>query len=694
MHPSKSQPVDSAYAHMVNKKNKKTVISYYLSVIIWCFSPLLSAEEQNEALNLSVEDLLNVEVTSVAKKAQSLNDAPAAAFVISNEDIKRSGATSIPDALRLAPGLDVAKIDANKWAVSSRGFNGRVANKLLVLIDGRNAYTRSFSGVYWENQDVMMEDIDHIEVIRGPGATLWGANAVNGVINIITKHSSQTQEALLNAGGGNREQGFGSFRYGAKLGANTTARAYVKGFNRGENTNLTGAKAGDDWNKVQGGFRLDSRLSTQDTLTFQGDIYRTDINQFSNYPQIAPPFQVAENDKTLAYGGNLLSRLQHTFSPTSDYSLQFYYDTYTRNEVPLYERRDTLDLDFQHRFALLDKHEIIWGASYRFGHDHLDGKKILNGSIPYNLNPSTVNDQVASGFIQDELTLIDNKLWLTLGSKFEHNDYSGFEGQPSARIMWAPHNQHRLWAGISRAVRTPSRAEQNLTALTRIIPLQAQPFPAFGTLPVAIISQGSPDFRSEEVITYETGYRTVFSKSVSLDVTGFYNDYRDLRESLPGVPVFNGAFLQLPFIFTNALKGKSYGVEIATVWQMLDWWHWDVNYSWLHTQLNDEGNPQTAISPQQRVSLRGALSPRRDIDLDFWLRWVDTNFAVSSFSDTYIKGYVTLDLRTAWRPYQGIELALVGQNLLAQQHLEYVQENQTSATAIDRGVYGKISWSF
>jgi iron complex outermembrane receptor protein len=674
-------------AHMTH--HNKTAIRYYLSLTVLCFSPLLSAEEQNEAINLSVEDLLNVEVTTVAKKAQSLNDAPAAAFVISNEDIKRSGSTSIPDALRLAPGLDVARIDANKWAVSSRGFNGSRANKLLVLIDGRSAYTRSFAGVYWDNQDVMMEDIERIEVIRGPGASLWGANAVNGVINIITKQSSQTQGGLLNAGGGNQEQGFGSFRYGTKLGKDTSARAYVKGYSRSENTLLTGGKANDDWNKVQGGFRMDSKLNTQDALTVQGDIYQTHANEFAYYPQIEPPFQITENDKNSAHGGNLLSRLQHTFSPTSDYSLQFYYDTYTRNQVPIYEKRDTLDLDFQHRFAFLDRNEIIWGLGYRFGHDRIVGKNILNGSIPYNLNPASVNDLVYSGFIQDELTLIDNKLWLTVGSKFEHNDYSGFEGQPSAKIMWAPHNQHRLWAGVSRAVRTPSRAEQNLTALTGVIPpTQNLPFP------IAVMAKGNPDYLSEEVITYETGYRMTFAKSVSLDVTGFYNDYRNLRYQLTGTPFFNGTSWELPLIFTNGLKGKTYGVEIATVWQMLDWWRWDVNYSWLYTRFDNSGSPQTAISPQQRTSLRGALSPWKNIDLDFWFRYVDSNFTVGSFGDTTIKAYVTLDLRTAYRPYPGIELALVGQNLLAQQHLEYINETQTLPTAIDRGIYGKISWRF
>ena len=665
-------------------------IKSFLFALLLSYSALMSAEDVKDAFAMSLDDLLNTQVYSVAKKSQSLNDAPAAVFVISNEDIRRSGATNIPDALRLAPGLDVAQIDANKWAVSSRGFNGRFSNKLQVLIDGRSAYTRTFAGVYWENQDVMMEDIARIEVIRGPGATLWGANAVNGVINIITKHSSQTQGGLLNLGGGTEELGFGSFRYGTKLGKDTTARAYIKGFNRDNNSHTDGSNANDGWDKVQGGFRLDSQFTAKDTLNVQGDIYHANINQSATYPQIAPPYLFTENSKIGRYGGNISTKWQHSVSTTSDYYLQFYYDTYTRKEGDFNESRDTLDLDFQHRFLLADWSEIIWGVNYRFGHDHLVGKPIQNGSTIFRANPKNVNDQVFSGFIQDELTLLDDKLWLTIGSKFEHNDYSGFEGQPSAKILWAPHNQHRLWAGVSRAVRTPSRFEQDFDTLTSVIPPQG-----ILPVPIALQLQANPNYRSEEVIAYEAGYRTTFSKSVSLDVTGFYNDYRDLRFPRQGDLQFNEDSLTLPLSFTNELRGKTYGIEVATVWQMLDWWRWDVNYSWLRTELDDSiGDPRTGVSPEQRVSVRGALSPWETIDLDFWLRYVDNNFAIVTVGDAYIKPYLTLDLRLAWRPVQDLELSLVGQNLLAQKHLEYIQEINTSPTAIDRGMYGKISWGF
>lgn len=291
----------------------------------------------DDLLNMSVEDLLNVEVTSVAKKAKSLNNSPAAIYVISHEDIKRLGATSIPEALRLAPGLNVARIDSSKWAVSARGFNGRFANKLLVLIDGRNTYTRTFAGVYWENQDIMLEDIERIEVIRGPGATLWGANAVNGVINIITKHSADTQGGLLAAGGGTEEQGFGAFRYGTHINSDTTARTYIKGFKRDESTLRSGGEAGDDWDKVQGGFRLDSHLTETDSLTIQGDAYRSILNQQTTMAQLSPPFGSIFNESIDSFGGNLLARQQHTFSSTSDYSLQFFYDFYERDEAFLKE---------------------------------------------------------------------------------------------------------------------------------------------------------------------------------------------------------------------------------------------------------------------------------------------------------------------------------------------------------------------
>ncbi len=652
------------------------------SIYLICISTANS--DQNDLLGLSVEDLLNVEVISVAKKAKSLNDSPAAIFVISQDDIKRIGATSIPEALRLAPGIDVSRIDSNKWAVSARGFNGRFANKLLVLIDGRNTYTRAFAGVYWENQDVMLEDVDRIEVIRGPGATLWGANAVNGVINIITKHSADTQGGLLASGFGSEEQGFGGLRYGTKLSADTSARVYVKGFNRDESTTQLGDRAGDDWDKVQGGFRVDSQLSLQDSLTVQGDIYSSDINQKTTLPTVSPPYQKTFDENIDSFGGNLLMRHQHTFSSTSDYSLQVFYDFYERDEFFLKESRHSLDVDFQHRFGLLEWNDVVWGLGYRYNHDDFVSSTFAT------ISPLSRNDQLFSAFVQDEITLIDDALWLTLGSKLEHNDYSGFEVQPTARLIWKPHQQHRLWGGVSRAVRTPSRLEHNSTFLQRVIPAQSTTMPA-----VAIRLDQNSILNSEEVISYEVGYRTTFIDNVSIDFTAFYNDYDDLRSGDLANPIFMGSYVEVPITVGNNNSGHTYGFEMAAVWQMLDWWRWDANYNLLKTGFSQQDAVnQLGSSPQQRMSLRSIISPWQDIDVDLLFRYVDENVVASSFGTAFIKDYVSLDIRLAWRPIKGVELSLVGQNLLAEQHLEYRQENFVQDTSIDRGVYGKLVWEF
>ncbi len=650
---------------------------------------------QDELMELSVEDLLNVEVISVSKKAKSLNDSPAAIYVISQDDIKRIGATSIPEALRLAPGLDVARIDSNKWAITSRGFNSRFANKLLVLIDGRNTYTRSFAGVYWENQDVMLEDVERIEVIRGPGATLWGANAVNGVINIITKHSSDTQGGLVAAGGGTEEQAFGAFRYGGEINEDTTARAYLKGFKRDENTHETGGEAGDDWDKIQGGFRIDSQITPRDSLTVQGDAYQSIVNQHTIMPQISLPHLINFNESIDTFGGNLLIKQKHTFSSTSDYSLQFYYDFYERDEVLRNEKRHTLDLDFQHRFAFLDWNDVIWGLGYRLSHDKF---KFINTAV---INQPSRNDQLFSAFIQDEITLIDDHLWLTLGSKFEHNDYSGFEAQPTAKLMWAPHHQHRLWASVSRAVRTPSRIEHDLTLMQRVFPAQTLPVPPFFIPPVALSFDGNPQHDSEQVISYEMGYRTTLIDNVSIDFTAFYNDYSNLRSVNMRTPAptpkgtFPNIYLEQLVFFSNNNRGHTYGFEISTVWQMIDWWRWDANYSLLKTEFDGmDAESQIGHSPQQRVSLRSALTPMENVDLDLLFRYVDTNTPVSVFDVENINDYVSLDIRLAWRPVNSVELSVVGQNLLAEQHLEYKQEAFTTPTEIDRGMYGKIVWDF
>ncbi|RDH85215.1 MAG: outer membrane receptor protein [endosymbiont of Seepiophila jonesi] len=464
-------------------------------------TPVLAEESVDAYLDLELEDQLSMEVTSVSRKKQRLNEVAAAAYVITQDDIRRSGVTSIPEALRLAPGIQVTKMDCNKWAISSRGFNAQFANNLLVLIDGRSVYTSTYSGVYWEVQDTMLEDIDRIEVIRGPGATVWGANAVNGVINIITKQASETQGGLLVAGAGNEEKALTSLRYGAELGEQTFGRIYLKYNDRDSSfAPLLDEQAGDDWNSLRAGFRVDGVLNVSSQWTLQGDIYETDENQIVHNiyrdptdPANNPPYSdsnVADNIE--ASGWNLLGRWEQRLSEGSSATLQVYFDHNERKEAVLEQRNDTLDIDFQQQFSSLEGHDIVWGLGYRRIQDD------FGNTFSVSLSPEEQTSDLFSTFVQDEIELTPETLRLTLGSKFEHNDYTGFEVQPSARLLWLPKEGHTLWSSVSRAVRTPSRVEDSVSIVTRIIPIGPPPTP-----PMILTVNGDEDFEAEELTSIE-----------------------------------------------------------------------------------------------------------------------------------------------------------------------------------------------
>ena len=448
-------------------KDKTVVLVSTLLSSILLANPVQASGSMDNYLDLPLEDLLSMEVTSVSKKKQRLTEAAAAVFVITQEDIRRSGVTSIPEALRLAPGLQVAKIDANKWAISSRGFNTQFVNKLLVLIDGRSVYTPSYSGVYWDAQDTLLEDIDRIEVIRGPGATLWGANAVNGVINIITKQAGDTQGGLMVASAGNEEKVIAGLRYGAELNKNTHGRLYLK-FNERDSSYAPGLddEAGDDWKSLRGGFRIDSQPSDKDRWTVQGDVYEADENQTLNLWRDPSdpsnlnfaPFYLDANtaDEIESSGWNLLTRWDHLLSNTSNITLQLYYDHTKRAENFLLQEQDTLDIDFQHQLEVFGNHDLVWGLGYRHIEDEFSNTYIVA------FLPDSGSSDLFSAFLQDEIELLPDRLRLTLGSKFEQNDFTGFEVQPSARLIWLPTERSTLWGSVSRAVRTPSRLEDRL----------------------------------------------------------------------------------------------------------------------------------------------------------------------------------------------------------------------------------------
>lgn len=685
-----------------------TFLQQYRIVCFCVLSALLqqcgiAVASEPDFTDLSIEELLALKVTSVSKKVQNLSDSAAAIFVITNDDLKKSGVTNIPDALRMVPGLTVARIDSNKWAVNSRSATSRFSDKLLVLIDGRSVYTSAFSGVYWEVQDVMLEDVDRIEVIRGPGATLWGANAVNGVINIITKHGADTLGGLVAIGGGTLEKAFAGVRYGAPLGETTYGRFYAKGFSRGEMQYPTGEDAHDDWDQARGGFRVDSSVTAKDSLSVHGDIYSGKINQqMSLAGYVWSPvdgFFSTVQDATDVSGRNLVALWEHELSTGSRFTLQAYYDETKRDEAFINETQDNFDIEFQHLFTAGERNNIVWGGRYRFSSNN-----IRNADYPLvlSIDPKIRQDDLFSAFLQDEIMLARDTLWLTLGSKLEHNDYSGGEIEPSARLLWAVQSNHKIWTAISRAVRTPSRVEHDGDLLNASIPSpesfnSASPlYNPSNPLPIELRIVGNQEFGAEKLTAYELGYRFLYSRDLSLDTTIFYNDYDELRLLQQRPPVFNGSTIVQNYVFINSLTAESYGAEFALAWQATDWLKFDLAYSYLESDMN--ADEQLGDEPHHQASLRGFINLRDNLDLNIWLRYVDTVTAVSALlpGDIWyeIDKYASLDMRLAWRPTAKIELALVGQNLLSNGSVEFLQENFTRPTEIPRSVYGMLSYKF
>ncbi len=443
--------------------------------------------------SLKIEDLLEAEITSVSKKPEKLADAAAAVFVITAEDIERAGARSIPEALRMAPGLQVAQLSANKWVVSARGFGDIFSNKLLVMIDGRSVYTPLFSGVFWDIQDTLMEDIDRIEVIRGPGATLWGANAVNGVINIITKPAEETRGTLATAATGSRFPLAAGARVGDRIGDDKGSyRLYAKGDVQDGYVQPGGDDAFDGWQKLQSGFRADVAAGSGSSLTLQGDVYKGEEELTYNFPGLLSP---ADSQAEARYwGGNLLTRWETRRSADTLISLQAYYDYSNIDAVIPLEDRHTFDLDFQYRTMMTAAQEVIWGLGYRRSSDDIGRTEIMS------FDPAGKSLDLYNVFLQDEIALVEGSWWLTLGTKFEHNDYSGLEVQPTVRLRWKPEERQTVWAAVSRAVRTASRADHDLLVST------SEGADTLGNRYRTAVF-GQKDVQPEELIAYELGHR-------------------------------------------------------------------------------------------------------------------------------------------------------------------------------------------
>ena len=635
-----------------------------------------------------------MEVFSVSRKPERVSEAAAAIYVISQEDIRRSGATHIPDLLRMVPGLQVAQADANKWAISSRGFNRLFANKLLVLIDGRSVYTPLFSGVYWDVQNYLLADVERIEVIRGPGSTLWGANAVNGVINIITKDSRDTQGGLLTGRAGDEERAGGGFRYGGKIGKDAYYRLYSRGFKHDDSGNVENSdtNGNDKWRMAQGGMRLDWDVSSADSLMFQGNLYEGDSNEL-----VIGSSQPRRN--TELSGGHVLGRWKHIFSDTSEATFQMYFDQTFRKTAISREVRNTSDFDFQHRFRLGDRQEFVWGLGYRYVTDDIDGFRDLTYDTDNSSKSSSRYDNLLSAFLQDEITLIEDKLRLILGTKVSHNDYSGLEIQPNMRLIWKPAERHSVWAAVSRSVRTPNRFEYD--SINDVVTFPMGPG-STGTVRVA----GSHHYHSENLIAYELGYRFQPIKRLSVDIATFYNVYKDNRTT-EDVPSFinpvNSTNTIFPIIFDNNMDGETFGLEISTNWNVTDSWKLTAEYTFLQMVLHldkastDIGRDVPGIgrdvftegeSPQNQGSIRSYLNLPYNLEFDTSLYYVDH---LSSF-DT--PSYLRLDARLGWQPTESLDVSIGMKNLLDGEHLEVGSTDSRSSTEIERSVYFKIDWRF
>lgn len=666
-----------------------------IGIILIMFSGVSLAQDdisEDSMMDLSLEDLLDIEVTSVSKRAQPLHDAAAAIFVITNEDLKKWGVTNIPDALRQVPGLHVGRIDSNKWAVTARGYNGRFSNKLLVLVDGRSVYTSAFSGVYWEVQDMMLEDVDRIEIIRGPGSTLWGANAVNGVINIITKHAADTVGGLAVVGAGDYEKGFGSLRYGTAVGKRSFIRFFGKGFERGSFEMDDGSDAEDTWNQYRGGFRFDSQIKNAQTVKVQGEIYDGQVNQVLSISQLTPPYRVIQNGIGYVSGGHLLTNWTNTFSPTSALSVSAYFDRAVREERVATQKDNQVDLDIQHHFHSGNQ-TFVWGLGYR----HTESQLIAGPDVMIKSNDQTL--RLFNAFVQDEISLFEDKIALTLGSKFEHNDYTGLEIQPSVRVAWKAHDQHRLWGAASRAVRTPMRAEDHLEVRATVVPAGIPTNP--GPLPLAITVIGSNDFEAEELTAYELGYR--YSQAAfSADLATFYHNYTKLQDNRTGEPVpqLTGPvpYLEVPSYFTNGRAAASYGLEAALAWKASSWMRWNINYSHIQEDKSkSEGNSENLIiNPKHQVSVNLGLNLPSNFDVNLMGRYVDScrTRSDSNPAGQAIESFSTMDASLVWRFADDWQLFLVGQNLVEPGQWEYKAESVTLPSIAVRSFYTKLQLNF
>ena len=639
---------------------------------------------------MGLEELMQVEVNLVSRQPQRLFSTAAAAAVLTAEDLQRSGGRSIPEALRLVPGMQVARIDANKWAVTSRGFVGPFANKLLVLIDGRSVYTPLFSGVFWESQNSDLESVERIEVIRGPGGSLWGTNAVNGIVNVVTRNAAETPGWRLHLGGGTAERGSGSLRYGGRRGETLYYRIFgsFSAYERSRAT--TPLTPRDDWRILRGGSRVDWHPSSRDGLTLLADLYTSEVGQSLLIPvSLTPPYKRVVHAEGDVRGGSLVGRWERELNPHEGMALQFYLDRAERAEEVLQGTIHNADIDFQHHRRLASHLEVIWGLGYRLTWDD------FTETFSISIEPSSRSTHLLSGFFYAGLPLIPERLRLSMGAKLERNSYTGIELQPNLRAWWSPAPSHAFWIALSRAARIPSRSERGFRGITDALPPDA----LFPGSPVALVTLlGNPHIDSEKLVGVECGFRTRVH-DLTLDLTAFHNRYEDLRTNELGLPILtedpSPRHLLIPVRIDNKASGTTLGWEGMADWQRWQRWRLRAAYSFLRMRLHVAPSSTDAITetyarevPSHQFSLRSSLDLTDRLALDANGRYVSRLPALE------IPSYRTLDLRLGISLSEELKLSLMGRNLLDSPHPEFLSTAaSTLPTAVEASFHAALSWT-
>jgi iron complex outermembrane receptor protein len=668
-------PIGAEFRHAATKA---------LKVAACLLAGVCSAQEKTEGnasllKSLSLEELSKIEITSVSKESNPVFRTAAAVYVLTREDIRRSGATTIPDLLRLVPGVEVAQIDSGKWAIGIRGFQGRLSKSVLVLIDGRSVYTPLFAGVYWEAQDTPIESIDRIEVIRGPGGTIWGANAVNGVINIITMSAQQTRGAQVTALGGNVEQGTVSAAYGA--GSDQLSyRVFGKGFTRGPQFHPDGRNF-DDWRRVLGGFRLDWNPNSRDSVNVIGNAYDSTVGTQLGISTFAPPRIVNTDGNAYLAGQNIVAGWRRALQGGGDLQVRGYFDRTSRDDLNYKEVRNTVDLDFiLHK--PIERHDLTWGAGLRISPSTFSQKVPTVDFLPHRQTYS-----IYSAFAQDNISIVPDRLTVAIGSKFEYNTFSGFEFQPSVRFAWTPSDRQTLWGAFTRAVRTPSRIEDGFKFSALIVP----------SLPLFVRLVGDGAFEPEKLMGYELGYRLKVFKTGFFSINSYYNRSDDLLsvESTGTAPESSPspAHLVLPLLLRNGLQAQTAGVEFTSVWDLRSWWRLRGSYSFMHLDakrkpgsidLSTVGQLE-GDSPRHSTVVQNFFTLSRSVEMTITYRYV------SALPDQKVQSYSTGDVRLGKRLGRHFEIAVVGRNLLQPSHFEYGGD-PSSLVGIRRSGHIQVTW--